>query len=404
MASRLVPVALTVGALLMVAACSSDDKSGARSGGIFGGRPQSGSAGDSPQVTTSTQGTILTAPVGTDDSTMAAAADVVRSRLIRMGVTDATVTPQDDGVAVKSSADGYQLHAAAQRHATTVAAITTAAVGACNGPGTPSAGSAARCYVLGSALTGVTAVTNTAVQPASGAGWKLTFSVAADQYKAFRAALEPAGQSELALVTDDSVALAFGSGTPALQSALGPPLAEDEARRGAAALAIDSDLPVALQPPPLPPPSDARVDLDFWTAALGVNICGTWLANAPAAGLDTGVHSHGDGLIYVHPFNQSEAGDKATLGLFLQRGGWEVSADRLKLWDGDEHRSGAACPNGQAALVRWWVDGVEQHGDPTKFVPRNGQVIVLSFDSNATPPGSPPQLKALYLPALGAAT
>ncbi|HEX2382974.1 MAG TPA: hypothetical protein VHI95_10080 [Acidimicrobiales bacterium] len=77
---------------------------------------------------------------------------------------------------------------------------------------------------------------------------------------------------------------------------------------------------------------------------------------------------------------------------------------RLHLWDNAEHRSGTACPNGEIANVRWWVDGVEQHGDPTNLVPRNGQVIVLSFDSNPGPPGDPPQLGALQLPALSAAT
>jgi hypothetical protein len=321
-----------------------------------------------------------------------------------MGVTDAAVTAQADGVDVRSSADPYQLHAAAQHHATTIAPITSTTLGPCNGPGITSTGAAARCYVLGPALTGVTPVTNPAVQAASGAGWKLTFGIDPTQYKTFRAALGAGGTGTLGLVADGTVVLAFGSGTPALQSAIGPPLAEDQARQAAAALAVDSDLPVALQPPALPTPAGARVDVDFWTAPLGVKICGTWLANAPASGLDTGVHSHGDGLVYIHPFNQSEAGDKATLGLFLQRGGWQASADRLKLWDGEEHRSGGTCSNGQTAQVRWWVDGVEQHGDPSTFAPRNGQVVVLSFDSDPTPPGPPPQMAAQYLPPLGAAT
>src|SRR4029077_235899 len=126
----------------------------------------------------------------------------------------------------------------------------------------------------------------------------------------------------------------------------------------------------------------ARVDVDFWTAAIGVRVCGAWLPNAPAAGLDTGVHSHGDGLVYVHPFKPDEAGDKASLGLFLDRRGGQVAADGLQLWDGVEHRTGDTCPDGQVGQVRWWVDGVEQHGDPATFLPRNGQVLVLSFDAD----------------------
>jgi hypothetical protein len=175
-------------------------------------------------------------------------------------------------------------------------------------------------------------VTTASVVSASGAGWKILLSIDPNQYQAFRSALTAGGTGPLALVAAGTVVLAFGSGVPALQSAIGPPLAEDQARLAAAALAVDADLPVALQAPALPEAPGARVDLDFWTAALGVRVCGAWLANAPAAGLETGVHSHGDGLVYVHPFEPDEAGDKATLGLFLERGGWKVSADRLQLW------------------------------------------------------------------------
>jgi hypothetical protein len=385
--------------VVFLAACGGDNSSSTQGSPLF--RHPSDSSGT---AAASTPAGLLKAPPGTDKATITAAADIVRTRLTRMGITDATVTTRDDGVDVRSTADPYQLHAAAQHHASAIAPITSTALGPCNGPGISSTGAAARCYVLGPTLAGVTPVTNAAVQAASGAGWKLTFSIDSGQYKTFRAALEAGGTGPLGLVADGTVLLAFGSGTPALQSAIGPPLPEDQARLAAAALAVDSDLPVALDAPALPTPPGARVDVDFWTAPLGVKICGTWLANAPASGLDTGVHSHGDGLVYVHPFNQDEAGEKATLGLFLQRGGWHASADRLKLWDGDEHRSGSACPNGQAAQVRWWVDGVEQQGDPSTFAPRNGQVIVLSFDSDPAPPGPPPQMAAQYLPPLGAAT
>jgi hypothetical protein len=106
--------------------------------------------------------------------------------------------------------------------------------------------------------------------------------------------------------------------------------------------------------------------------------------------------------VYVHPFTGEEAGERATLGLFLQRGGWKVSADSLQLWDGAEHRTGDPCPDGRPGQVRWFVDGVEQRGDPSRFTPRNGQVIALSFGADA--PGVPPQLASLYLPSLGAST
>ncbi|MDQ1425922.1 MAG: hypothetical protein QOD72_3420 [Acidimicrobiaceae bacterium] len=377
-------------ALLVLAACSN------------GGGASKGSAGSAGAA--SSGSVVLKAPTGTSLATIQAAADIVRARLIRMKVTVSSVAARPDGVAVASSADAYQIHAAARRGATALAAISSTALGPCNGVGEPSAGPAVRCYVLGATATGFGAVTDAVAQPASGAGWKVTFTVDPNQYRAFRASIEAAGAGPLAVVSDGVVVLAFNPGVPALQSSFGPGLTEEQAKLDAAVLVVDADLPVALDAPGLPPAQGARVNQDFWTAALGVRICGAWLANAPTAGLDTGVHSHGDGLIYVHPFTADEAGGKATLGLFLKRGTWKVSADSLQLWDGVLHRSGEPCANGSPGNVRWWVDGVEQQGNPADFVPQNGQVIVLNFDSDASPPGPPPQMSALYLPTLSPST
>jgi hypothetical protein len=242
-----------------------------------------------------------------------------------------------------------------------------------------------------------------------GAGWQVDFALDTARYQSFRAALangaaQVGATGQLAVVAGGSVLVAFKPGTPGLSSILGPPLAEEDARSVAAALLVGSDLPVALEAPALPTPSLARVDTDFWTAALGVRICGTWLANAPSSGLETGVHSHGDGLVYVHPFKADEAGDRATLGLYLGRGGWKVDATHLELWDGGQHRNGASCPGGSAARVRWWVDDVEHSGDPAGYAPRNGQVVVLTFDASTDPPGEPPQMAAIFTPILQAAS
>jgi hypothetical protein len=398
-------IAATVVLLIMITACASDGPSAAP--GTTAPPPSIGPA----LVTTTTPpsigtegGTLLAAPNGTDPATMSAAADIVRARLQRMGVTDATVVAQPEGVSVQSSADPYQLRAAAQQEATSIAAVTSSQLGPCSGSGLGTAGDAIRCVTVGPALTGVDAVTAADVQQTEGAGWKVAMTIDPAMYKAFRAALEPAAGSTLAIVADGSVVLTFDWGVPALQSAIGPPLAEDRARHAAAALTVSSTLPVALEAPALPTTASARVGLDFWTAAIGVHICGVWLPNAPSFGLETGVHSHGDGLVYVHPVEADEEGDRATLGLFVERGGWAVSADELRLWDGATHRTGETCPDGLPATVRWWLDGVEQRGNPAEFAPRNGQVIVLGFDSDAAPPGVPPQMSSLFLPALGADT
>ena len=41
---------------------------------------------------------------------------------------------------------------------------------------------------------------------------------------------------------------------------------------------------------------------DHWHAAFGVNVCGEWLPNAPEFEDAEGIHTHGDGLMHIHPF------------------------------------------------------------------------------------------------------
>ena len=96
-----------------------------------------------------------------------------------------------------------------------------------------------------------------------------------------------------------------------------------------------------------------------------------------------------------------EAGARATLGLFLQRGGWKASTRSLALWDGEVHERGTTCPDGREAEIRYLVDGVEHQGGPSTIRPRHGQVVVISFGS-APPSGPPPQADAIAVPSLGA--
>jgi hypothetical protein len=53
--------------------------------------------------------------------------------------------------------------------------------------------------------------------------------------------------------------------------------------------------------------------------AFGVNVCGEWKLDLPEFSSDTvGIHSHGDGVIHIHPHSQLGVGSNATLGRFLE--------------------------------------------------------------------------------------
>ena len=70
------------------------------------------------------------------------------------------------------------------------------------------------------------------------------------------------------------------------------------------------------------PPSIA----DHWHVALGLSRCGEELPPLEDVMPDTtGIHSHDDGLIHVHPLSTAVAGEGATLGAFFEAVGVEVT-------------------------------------------------------------------------------
>jgi hypothetical protein len=255
-----------------------------------------------------------------------------------------------------------------------------------------------RCHLLGQPVElgeVRTWVANAEAEQRGDLGWVVRLSVAPDSFAATRDAFVAVGAERYVLMADGRGLLEFSYAALAQESAFGPLLSEREALVVAAVLRGE----------PRPDLGRPTVDVgETWLAALGVHVCGEWLGNAPPTNSDVGVHSHGDGLVYVHPAETDEDSDAAgdpTLGRFFDDGGWSASGDGFALWDGVEVRDGERCPDGRTGVVRWTVDGEEGSGDPSDHRIGHRQVIVLSFDPIDVDPGTPPQLAALPVPTLG---
>jgi hypothetical protein len=95
---------------------------------------------------------------------------------------------------------------------------------------------------------------------------------------------------------------------------------------------------------------------DHWHAAYGIWNCDHWEAALNDANGDpNGIHSHGDSIIHIHPFNSSAAGNRATLGVFFDTEGVSASDDKITLPTGTVLDESAGC-NGEAAklvVARW---------------------------------------------------
>jgi len=89
---------------------------------------------------------------------------------------------------------------------------------------------------------------------------------------------------------------------------------------------------------------------DHIHAALDIYVCGQKEPNLPF--FEAGVHTHGDGLIHIHPESASEEGAGAAVGKFFQYGGWELTTSTLRLPGDRTFNNGGPCPDGQPGVLR----------------------------------------------------
>jgi hypothetical protein len=171
--------------------------------------------------------------------------------------------------------------------------------------------------------------------------------------------------------------------------------------------------------PPQPGDPATGAPGDHWHSAFAVNICGQWIdppsefeTQPDNPNVNVGIHTHGDGFIHIHPFTRSEGGNNATLGRFLDYGGFGVSEDSLDLgddtsrWPGlaanpekREWSNGDECPagttmSGRAGVVKWSVNCHNRTGNPADYKLKDLQVIAIAFLPEQEPIGVPPNANA----------
>jgi len=145
-----------------------------------------------------------------------------------------------------------------------------------------------------------------------------------------------------------------------------------------------------------------KANVDHWHTALGVYVCDHWLAPVTDQTDPVGIHTHGDGIIHVHPFVASAAGSRATLQRFAEVAKGELHATRFTWPEGDgkkkaEHKNGDKCGE-QVGEVKAFYDGKPQVGDPGNIRLTDKGVLVLAFvpkDTTAEKIGDPPSKAGL---------
>jgi hypothetical protein len=148
--------------------------------------------------------------------------------------------------------------------------------------------------------------------------------------------------------------------------------------------------------------------------ALAFNVCGEFLPNLPQFESNIGIHTHGDGVMHIHPFSQLGVGSNATLGRFFESartdGGLNVSVSDTELeFGGETYTEGESeCEGVENPVLRmaYWEDVQDEASVPTittgdfndRRLSDNGGGITIFFgdpDAEIPPPPSGANLEAL---------
>ncbi|MEM9035732.1 MAG: hypothetical protein AAGA99_17290 [Actinomycetota bacterium] len=107
---------------------------------------------------------------------------------------------------------------------------------------------------------------------------------------------------------------------------------------------------------------------DHWHAAYGVFDCtvgesGSFLPPFVDDGADqTGIHTHADGFIHIHPFSSRARGSRATLEVFFDQVALDAGDDEWELPGGEVRANGDECADGSEG--EWRVAKWDAVDDP----------------------------------------
>ncbi len=95
---------------------------------------------------------------------------------------------------------------------------------------------------------------------------------------------------------------------------------------------------------------------DHWHTAYGIYTCDGFEAPLVDVGGDAeGIHTHGDGLMHIHPFSSNASGDNARLDRWVEQVGLSFGDDSLTLPSGETFTNGDDCGGtpGEVVVARW---------------------------------------------------
>ncbi len=115
---------------------------------------------------------------------------------------------------------------------------------------------------------------------------------------------------------------------------------------------------------------------DHWHPSLRMELCGADILLRQSA---SGVHSHGDKFIHIHPQHVGEAGSNANLGRFFDSFPMIMEPDRIQAPGGVLYQNGQSCADGQPGTVQVLVNDEDLTDSFRSYPPRDGDRVEVYF-------------------------
>ena len=120
-----------------------------------------------------------------------------------------------------------------------------------------------------------------------------------------------------------------------------------------------------------------RIGKDHWHATYTFYTCGEKQPNAPT--WESGVHTHGDGVVHIHPFRSSEEGPGARLVKWFDYGSGKLTQSEIRMpGTSKTWKNGDTCPDGSTGELQVFVNS-KKLSDWSRYLPKDGDRIRLVF-------------------------
>jgi hypothetical protein len=142
--------------------------------------------------------------------------------------------------------------------------------------------------------------------------------------------------------------------------------------------------------------NEAPVLGDHWHAAYGIDDCGTFAPPLTDVSPEDplGLHTHGDGLMHIHPFTTAATGKRATIGTWSKQVGLALTDTSVKT-STVNRKNGQDC-NGAKGTVQLWVwDSANADARRIKdhladYRPQDGSLFTIAFLAEGAEVPKPP--------------